>query len=73
VDIILDSLIWNRCTDGICVGKEQKMTTLAKIDTSTGNWITISKAVQEADLVLFKKKEEKKRKQMLWKCGRSRK
>lgn len=47
--------------------------TLAKIDTSTGNWITISKAVQEADLVLFKKKEEKKRKQMLWKCGRSRK
>ena len=51
------------------------MITLAKIDKRISDdgksWVTISRAVQEADLILLEKRIEKVRKQMLWKRGRS--
>ena len=49
------------------------MITLAKtgkrISDDGKSWITISKTVQEADLKIFKEKDDKRNKQMLWKCG----
>lgn len=33
------------------------------------NWITISRTLQVADFQIYKAKEDKRNKQMLWKCG----
>ena len=49
------------------------MITLAKNDKRISDdgrsWITISKTVQEADILIFKAKNDKRNRQMLWKCG----
>ena len=49
------------------------MITLAKYDKRISedgkSWVTISKTVQEADLRIFKAKDDKRNRQMLWKCG----
>ena len=53
--------------------KGEGMITLAKmgnrISDDGKSWITISRTVQEADLKIFKAKEDKRNKQMLWKSG----
>ena len=33
-------------------------------------WIGISRTVQEANFIRFKKEQNKNHRQMLWKCGR---
>ena len=40
-----------------------------KATSEFGSWITISKALQEADLRIYKEKEDRHNKQILWKCG----